>query len=58
MRTESTLNMFFQATAEATEEAILNSFFKAETMEGRDRHVMEEVPIERVIRILKRYGRI
>jgi len=27
--------MFFQATAEATEEAILNSFFKAETMEGR-----------------------
>lgn len=33
---ESRLNPFFRATADVVEEAILNSFSKAETMRGRD----------------------
>jgi len=55
MKKESSLNPLFQATADATEEAILNSIFKADTMEGRDGHVYEGLPIQKVLRILKRY---
>jgi uncharacterized protein YecE (DUF72 family) len=36
------------ATAEATEEAIYNSLLRAETVQGRDGHVAERVPIDRV----------
>ena len=39
------INHFFQATIEATEEAILNSMFSAETMVGRDNHVRHALPI-------------
>ncbi|HEX5415985.1 MAG TPA: P1 family peptidase, partial [Chloroflexota bacterium] len=42
----------FQATVESVEEAILNSLFKAETVVGRDGHVREGIPIERVMAIM------
>lgn len=45
----------FQAVAEATEEAILNSLFKAVSMTGRDGHRVEALPIEEVKKILKKY---
>ncbi|MCL0104851.1 P1 family peptidase [Dehalococcoidia bacterium] len=53
-RTETKLNEaeispFFQAVAEATEEAILNAFFKAETMIGRDNHIREAIPLDQFI---------
>jgi D-aminopeptidase len=48
----------FRATAEAVEEAILNSLFKAETMTGRDGRTMPGLPIDRVIQILARHGKI
>jgi D-aminopeptidase len=38
----------FLAAAEASEEAILNSLFKAETMRGRDGHVIESLPLEMI----------
>jgi D-aminopeptidase len=42
------MSPLFLAAAEATEEAILNSLFKAERMEGKDGHVTEALPIERL----------
>jgi D-aminopeptidase len=51
------INLIFEATVEATEEAILNSMFKSPTMIGRDYHVRHGLPIEEVVAILHRYGR-
>jgi D-aminopeptidase len=50
------MSPLFQAAIEATEEAILNSMFKATTVTGRGRTV-EAMPVDRVREILKRYGR-
>lgn len=41
----------FAAAIEATEEAIINSLFKAETMKGRDGRVIKALPIEEVVRL-------
>jgi D-aminopeptidase len=51
------INDFFQAVMEATEEAILNSIFAAETMVGRDGHVRHAIPIDEFVGILRRHGR-
>lgn len=48
----------FLAAVEATEEAILNSIFMAETMEGHDGNKMEELPLEDVLKIMKKYNRL
>ena len=48
----------FLATIEATEEAILNSLFAAETMVGSDGHKIESIPIKIVLDIMKKYNRI
>jgi D-aminopeptidase len=40
----------FQAVVEATEEAVLNSLFKAETMEANGARI-EALPVERVIEL-------
>jgi len=42
------LSPLFLAAAEATEEAILNSLFKAERMEGKDGHIAEALPIDKL----------
>jgi len=42
------MSPLFLAAAEATEEAILNSLFKAERMEGRDGHIAEALPIDKL----------
>jgi D-aminopeptidase len=55
---ESLLDGAFGAVADATEEAILNSIFMAERMVGRDGHVREAFPIERMLPILRRHGAI
>ncbi len=52
------MSPLFLATIEATEEAILNSLFTAETTEGRDGHIIESLPIEKVISIMKKYNKI
>ena len=43
----------FQAAAEAAEEAILNSLFKAVRTEGKDGHIAEALPLDRVRELLK-----
>ncbi len=47
------INHLFQATLEATEEAILNSMFAAETLVGRDGLVRHALPIDEVLRLLR-----
>ncbi len=48
----------FQAAAEATEEAICNAVFAAETMTGRDGHERQALPIQEVLGILRKHGRL
>ncbi|MBT8253313.1 MAG: P1 family peptidase [Bacteroidia bacterium] len=48
----------FLACIEATEEAILNSLFAAENMTGRDGHQIDALPIEQVLKLLKKYNRL
>lgn len=50
------MSPLFMATIEATEEAIINSLFAAETMTGRDGHITEALPMTEVIEILKKYN--
>lgn len=52
---EPHLSLLFNAVIDATEEAILNSLLKAETLTGRDDHTRIGIPIDRVKRILERY---
>jgi len=50
------MSPLFMATIEATEEAILNSLFHAETMTGRDHHRIEALPVDTVLRIMHQRG--
>jgi D-aminopeptidase len=52
------MSPLFMAANEATEEAIINSLFHAETMTGRDGHTVEALPVQQVLTILKKYGRL
>jgi L-aminopeptidase/D-esterase-like protein len=54
----SRISALFNATVYATEEAIINALFAAETMVGRDDRRIEALPHDRVVEILKRQGRI
>ncbi len=49
------MSPLFMATIEATEEAILNSLFKAETTVGRDKNKVEALPLEKTLDILKKH---
>jgi D-aminopeptidase len=42
------MSPLFLAAAEAAEEAILNSLFKAERMEGKDGHIAEALPLDKL----------
>lgn len=48
----------FMAAIEATEEAILNSLFKAETMRGKNGRSVEALPLDKIIPLLKKYKSI
>jgi D-aminopeptidase len=48
----------FLATIEATEEAILNSLFMAESSTGRNGNAVNVLPVEDVMKILRKYGRV
>jgi D-aminopeptidase len=52
LRNES-VSPLFLAAAEAAEEAILNSLFKAVRVEGCDRHVAEALPLDQLKAIIK-----
>lgn len=50
------MSQLFLAVIEATEEAVINSLFAAETMTGRDGHIVEALPVKEVLKILKKYN--
>jgi D-aminopeptidase len=52
------LNPLFLATVDATEEAVLNALWAAETTSGRDGRVFERLPHEPVLELLARHGRL
>ena len=52
------VSTLFLATIEATEEAIINSLFAAQTMRGKENHLISSIPMSEVIRILKKYNKI
>ena len=52
------LNAIFQATIEATEEAIVNAMCVAEPMTGRDNRTMPALPHDKLIEVMKKYGRM
>jgi len=51
------LNPVYKATVEATEEAVVNALFSAETMTGYKGHVRHALPLDQVREIFRRYGR-
>jgi len=52
------MNMLFQATEEAVQEAIYNSLFMATTISGYQGHKKEAIPLDLVIEIMKKYNMI
>jgi L-aminopeptidase/D-esterase-like protein len=52
------LNGIFEATVQATEEAIINSMIGAETMTGYQGHTVTALPHEELREILKKYNRL
>ena len=54
----SQISVLFQATVEATEEAIVNAMVAAETMVGRDGNRSEALPHDQLQEVLRRYNRL
>jgi D-aminopeptidase len=52
------LSELFAATVEATEEAVVNALFAAETTVGRDGNTLFALPVDRVLPLLERAGRL
>src|SRR6516164_9003398 len=52
------MDPIFQATVEATEEAIVNALVAAETMTGIDDHRVEAIPQGKLQEVLKKYNRL
>jgi len=52
------LNPIFEATVQATEEAIINALVAAETMTGVDGHKVVALPHERLKQVMKKYNRL
>jgi D-aminopeptidase len=52
------LNPLFEATVQATEEAIINALVAAETMIGVDDHRVIALPLDRLKEILKKHNRL
>ena len=52
------MNPLFEATVQATEEAIVNALIAAETMVGADGHKVIAIPHDRLKQVLKKYNRL
>ena len=52
------INPVFEATIDATEEAIVNAMVAAETMTGADGYRVHALPVDQVLTLLRRAGRV
>jgi D-aminopeptidase len=50
---DDSIGALFTATVDATEEAVTNALFVADTVTGRDRHIAPGLPVERVLELIK-----
>jgi D-aminopeptidase len=48
----------FRAVADCAEEAVINSLFKAETVEGRDGNTSFALPIDETLEMMRSHGRL
>jgi len=55
---EDDLSSLFQSVVEATEEAIYNSLLKARTTKGIQGREIEALPIDKVMDLLRKYGKL
>lgn len=51
------LDALFEATVQATEEAIVNAMIAARDMQGADGHYAKAIPHAELVKLLQRYGR-
>ena len=58
MLSNDDMSPLFDATVEATEEAIVNALIAAETMSGIDGHKVVALPHDRLKQVLKKYNRL
>lgn len=54
---DDAMNPIFEATVQATEEAIINAMLGAETMTGYEDHKVIALPHDRLRKVLQKYGR-
>jgi D-aminopeptidase len=52
------MSPLFMAVIEATEEAIINSLFMAESLQGNENHFVEALPVDDVLKIMRKYNAI
>jgi D-aminopeptidase len=52
------MDPLFEATVQATEEAVINAMVAADTMTGIDNHRVEALPHDKLRELLKRYNRL
>jgi D-aminopeptidase len=52
------MDALFEATVQATEEAVVNALVAARTMTGADGHMVEALPHDRLRDVLKKYNRL
>jgi D-aminopeptidase len=52
------MDALFEATVQATEEAVVNALVAARTMTGADGHTVEALPHDRLREVLKKYNRL
>lgn len=58
MLSNDKIDPIFEATVEATEEAVINAMVAAETMTGINNHRVEALPHDRLREVLKKYNRL
>jgi D-aminopeptidase len=52
------MDALFEATVQATEEAVVNTLVAAKTMTGADGHVVQALPHDKLRDVLKKYNRL
>ena len=52
------ITQIYQGVVEAVEEAILNALTTAQTMVGRDGNTIHALPLDRLVTIMRQYGRL
>ena len=52
------MNPVFEATVEATEEAVINAMVAATSMTGIDNHHVSALPHDQLRAVLKKYNRL